>query len=209
VSDEAREFKVRQAGDRALLIELSSNAEVHRYAAAVRERLGAAAEDVVPGHETVLVSSASGAPPLAELELIFNGLSDHDEAAATNEVRIPVIYDGPDLGEVASATGLSVAELCELHASRTYTAAFIGFAPGFAYLLANDQRLRVPRRQTPRVKVPRGSVAIAGEYSAVYPAESPGGWNIIGRTEAVLFDASQDGPYLLQPGTRVRFEPLS
>jgi KipI family sensor histidine kinase inhibitor len=208
VSTPARPLKARAAGDRAVLIELVSNAEVHRFAAAVRTELDGRLEDVVPGHQTVLISSADGPPPLDQLQRILAGLSGEDPAASElAQVRIPVVYDGPDLHQVAVLTGLSVEAVCNLHSSAGYTAAFMGFAPGFAYLLGTDPRLQIPRRQTPRVKVRGGSVAIAGEYSAVYPSEGPGGWHIIGHTDAVLFDASLADPCLLRPGTPVSFEP--
>jgi KipI family sensor histidine kinase inhibitor len=203
-------FRARPAGDRALLIELGSNAEVHRYAAALRQRLGRELEDIVPGHEAVLVSAAGGAPPIAELERIFDTIARAEVAAAPSpQVTIPVRYDGPDLEQVAAAAGISIAEVGTTHCSREYTAGFIGFSPGFAYLLGIDPTLQLPRRRTPRVTVPRGAVAIAGEYTAVYPSEGPGGWNIIGHTEAVMFDASREESFLVRPGTRVRFEQVS
>jgi KipI family sensor histidine kinase inhibitor len=116
-----------------------------------------------------------------------------------------VHYDGADLAEVAKETGLSEREVVRLHANARYAVAFCGFAPGYGYLTGLDPRLHLPRRNTPRTKVPAGSVAIAGEYSAVYPRESPGGWHLIGRTDLVVWDVDRDPPQLLVPGTRVRF----
>ncbi len=116
-------------------------------------------------------------------------------------------YDGPDLDEVARLTGLSPEEVAARHVQAEYVVGFLGFAPGFAYLLGGDERLRVERRAEPRERVPAGSVALAGPYSGIYPRESPGGWQLIGSTTAVLFDATRDPPALLSPGDRVRFVP--
>jgi KipI family sensor histidine kinase inhibitor len=117
-----------------------------------------------------------------------------------------VTYDGPDLAEVASLTGLSEAAVVTAHTESVWTVGFGGFAPGFAYLTGGDPRLHVPRRGTPRPSVPAGSVGLAGEFSGVYPRSSPGGWQLIGHTDVDLFDVDRDPPALLQPGTRVRFE---
>jgi KipI family sensor histidine kinase inhibitor len=122
-------------------------------------------------------------------------------------VTLPVSYDGPDLAVVAEATGLAVDEVVRLHAATVYTAAFTGFAPGFAYLTGLPEQLQLPRRAEPRTRVPAGSVAVADVYTAVYPRESPGGWNLLGTTDAVLFDPDRVPAALLPPGTRVRFAP--
>jgi KipI family sensor histidine kinase inhibitor len=120
-------------------------------------------------------------------------------------VELPVRYDGPDLAVVAELSGASVDAVIAAHLEQLWTAAFIGFAPGFAYLTGEDDRLTVPRRESPRPAVPAGSVALAAGYCGVYPRESPGGWHLIGRTDAVLWDAKRADPALLAPGTRVRF----
>lgn len=114
-------------------------------------------------------------------------------------------YDGPDLDEVAELTGLSPSEVVAAHTGCVWQAGFVGFAPGFAYLTGGDPRLVVSRRAEPRTCVPAGSVALADEFSAVYPRASPGGWQLIGRTDAVLFDVDRDPPALVPPGARVRF----
>lgn len=119
---------------------------------------------------------------------------------------IPVTYDGPDLVEVARLTGLTVDEVVAAHTGTPWRVAFGGFAPGFAYLVGGDPRLQVPRRETPRTSVPAGSVGLAGEFSGVYPRASPGGWQLIGRTDAVMWDVDRDPPALLAPGATVRFE---
>lgn len=119
---------------------------------------------------------------------------------------VPVRYDGPDLEEVSRLTGLGEDEVVLAHTGVVWTVAFIGFAPGFAYLAGGDPRLQVPRRRTPRTSVPAGAVGLAGEWSGIYPRPSPGGWQLLGRTELVLWDVERDPPALLTPGTRVRFE---
>lgn len=132
------------------------------------------------------------------------------EAAPTPEarsVRIPVTYDGPDLAEVARRVGLTPDGLIEAHSGITFTVAFLGFVPGFAYLEGLPPELRLPRRATPRQRVEAGSVAIGGPWAGVYPLTSPGGWHLLGRTATRLFDPQAPDPILLRPGDRVRFEP--
>lgn len=121
-------------------------------------------------------------------------------------VTIPVVYDGADLESVAEAAGISVDEVVSRHAGRELVVGWLGFAPGFAYLIGLDPALHVPRLATPRTSVPAGSVAIAGPYSAVYPTASPGGWRLLGRTDARVWDVSAEPPTPFRPGTRVRFE---
>jgi KipI family sensor histidine kinase inhibitor len=120
-------------------------------------------------------------------------------------VEIPVVYDGPDLDEVARLTGLAEDEVVAAHTGTPWRIAFGGFAPGFAYLVDGDPRLHVPRRAEPRTSVPAGAVGLAGEFSGVYPRPSPGGWQLLGRTDAPLWDVDRDPPALLQPGGWVRF----
>ena len=118
---------------------------------------------------------------------------------------LEVRYDGPDLAGVAAHTGLTTDEVVAAHTGTRWRVGFVGFAPGFAYLVGGDRRLEVPRRPSPRTVVPPGSVGLASTFSAVYPRESPGGWQLIGRTDAVLWDADRDPPALLQPGSWVQF----
>ncbi|MDO5534969.1 MAG: allophanate hydrolase subunit 1 [Propionibacteriaceae bacterium] len=120
-------------------------------------------------------------------------------------VEIAVTYDGPDLDEVARLTGLTPAEVVAAHTAHPWRVGFTGFAPGFAYLVGGDPRLTVPRRSTPRPSVPAGSVALAGEYAGIYPRASPGGWQVIGHTDAVLWDVDRTPPALLRRGAGVRF----
>lgn len=123
-------------------------------------------------------------------------------------VTIPVRYDGADLSAVAEATGLTPAEVIALHGGREYRVALLGFVPGFAYLGPLDPRLVVPRRASPRTRVPAGSVAIAGEQTGIYPAETPGGWHLLGTTPVRLFDPDREPPAYLTVGDRVRFAPV-
>ncbi len=121
---------------------------------------------------------------------------------------LPVRYDGPDLDEVARLTGLTVDEVVTAHTGSAWTVAFMGFAPGFAYLAGGDARLAVPRRDHPRPRVDMGAVGLAAGLSGVYPRSSPGGWQLVGRTDVTLWDLSHDPPALLRPGTVVRFEAV-
>lgn len=177
-----------------MLVEVDDNAAALRLAVSLRAR--GEFVDVVPGHRTVLVTWEGERPALA-----FDDAPP--EIPPGKLVEVAVVYDGPDLADVARLTG--VADVVAAHTAAEYTVGFVGFAPGFAYLLGGDERLVIPRLDTPRERVPAGSVALAGPYSAVYPRESPGGWRLIGRTELTLFDAARERPALLEPGDRVRF----
>ncbi|HST17935.1 MAG TPA: 5-oxoprolinase subunit PxpB [Gaiellaceae bacterium] len=194
---------VRPCGDRALMLELADNAAAVRVAARLREERPDLV-DVVPGHRSVLVTWAGARAPTGLDELAGEAVAD-TRVPEGREVELAVTYDGPDLDEVAGLTGLSPEEVVARHRAAEYVAGFLGFAPGFAYLFGLDERLVVPRRSEPRTRVPGGTVAIAGPYSGVYPRESPGGWRLVGRTDAVLFDAGRDRPALLVAGDRVRF----
>ena len=120
-------------------------------------------------------------------------------------VELPVVYDGEDLPEVAARTGLDVAEVVARHTAPEYTVACLGFTAGFAYLEGLDPALHLPRRDSPRARVPAGAVAVAGDQAGVYPRPAPGGWHLLGRTAASVFDEAADPPALLAPGDRVRF----
>jgi inhibitor of KinA len=127
-------------------------------------------------------------------------------------VRIPVLYGGafgPDLADVAAFAGLSIRETIERHAAPVYRVFMLGFVPGFPYMGPVDERIAIPRRATPRVRVPEGSVGIAGRQTGIYPSETPGGWQLIGRTPVRPFDLRRRLPFLLQPGDLVRFEPIA
>jgi KipI family sensor histidine kinase inhibitor len=198
------DVELRPAGDRGALLELPEGtaARVARTIAAEVPGL----VDVVPGHRTVLVTWNE--PPPQDLAAVAaRAVEAAEPPAGVTTTEIPVVYDGADLEIVAGLTGLSLDEVVATHSRPEYTVAFLGFAPGFAYLLGGDARLEVPRLDEPRTRVPEGSVAIAGPYSGVYPREGPGGWRLLGTTDTVLFDPGREPPALLALGDRVRFVP--
>jgi KipI family sensor histidine kinase inhibitor len=160
-------------------------------------------EDVVPGARTVLVRWRPG--PAPDLAWAASWRPAGAAGRAGREVEIRVRYDGPDLDDVAARAGVTPDEVVALHTGAVYTVAFTGFAPGFGYLTGLPEPLRVPRRDSPRTRVPAGAVGLAGEFTGVYPRPSPGGWQLIGRTDQTLWDAAADPPALLTPGDRVRF----
>jgi len=196
------ELAIRRAGDRGWLLELPDNSTAIAVARRLRAELPALV-DVVPGDRTVLAVGAADAEALHAVA--ERALADTVRPPLAEIVEIPVDYGGPDLAEVARLTGLAVDEVVERHVAPVYVVAFIGFAPGFAYLVGGDPALAVPRLAEPRERVPAGSVAVAGPYSGVYPRPSPGGWLLIGHTELTLFDASRRPPALLAPGDLVQF----
>jgi len=184
-------------GDRAVLIDCESLAEARGWYAALADQV----DEAVLGARTVLLR---GAP--ADLRSLIGQASPRPiDTADAPLVEIPVVYDGQDLAEVADLTGLTTTDVIAAHTGTDWTAAFGGFAPGFNYLVGGDPRLQVPRRRVPRTSVPAGAVGLAGEFSGVYPRPSPGGWQLIGHTDLVLWDVDRDPPALLSPGTRVRF----
>ncbi|ACQ79637.1 Allophanate hydrolase subunit 1 [Beutenbergia cavernae DSM 12333] len=204
---------VRAYGQEALLVDVAGAAEAARLATALRADATARDRplvDVVPAARTVLVRVPPGTD-LAEVAgwaRSVRARRSDEPVAEGRDVVVDVVYDGADLDDVAAATGLDVAEVVARHGAATYRAAFAGFAPGFVYLTGLDPALHLPRRATPRKRVPAGSVAVAAEFSAVYPRSGPGGWHLLGRTDAVMFDAGADRPALVQPGDRVRFHPV-
>jgi KipI family sensor histidine kinase inhibitor len=198
-------------GEHAVLVEVGGLDEVLAFSSAVREAVAAGTSgfsgviDIVPAATTVLVVVNATIEPvrqaLSTLPIAVSG----DVPTGDQVIEIPVHYDGPDLAEVAELSGLSVQDVIAAHTGTDWRVAFCGFAPGFAYLGWGDPRLAVPRRREPRTSVPAGSVALAGEFSAIYPRSSPGGWQLIGHTETVVFDIAREPPALLQPGVAVRF----
>jgi KipI family sensor histidine kinase inhibitor len=201
---------LRPAGDRAVLVELRTLGAV----LALTSKLAAAQHagdlevvDVVAAATTVLIVAASP-DAVARAAAYVRALHLEDaERAPGRLVHIETVYDGADLEEAARLTGLSPEALVAAHSGAVWDAAFGGFAPGFAYL-THDAAPSVPRRTSPRTVVPAGSVALAGAYSAVYPGESPGGWQLIGHTDAVMWDLSREDPALVAPGDRVQFVPV-
>lgn len=203
---------VRDYGDQALLLEFDSTADVLAWTETVTRAGMPGVLDIVPASRTVLLKLA-GPRYLAPTRQRLSKLApEHTPTAVVGtdrpDVVIEVTYDGADLDAVAELTGLSVTEVIAAHTGSRWRVGFGGFAPGFAYLVGGDPRLQVPRRDEPRTRVPAGSVALAGEFSGVYPRESPGGWQLIGRTDAVLFDVTRDKPALLTPGMTVAFREV-
>ncbi len=198
---------VHDYGDQALLMEFGSTAEVLAWADRVRDADLPGVLDIVAAARTVLLRLAGPrfqAPTrqrLSALRLDEPALAAiAGPPASAPDVVIDVVYDGADLHTVAVATGLTPEQVVAAHTGTPWRVGFGGFAPGFAYLVGGDPRLRVPRRDEPRARVPTGSVGLAGDFSGIYPRESPGGWQLIGHTDAVLFDMHRDPPALLTPG---------
>ncbi|MGL3149198.1 carboxyltransferase domain-containing protein [Microbacterium sp. A82] len=197
-------MRILQASDRALLVEATDLAEAMRMNRAWEQVPGII--ERIPAARTVLVrfdpAQVSAASLAAALEATG---TDAAHKSTKHEVVIPVHYDGEDLAEVAALLGVSPEELVTRHLAAHWEVAFSGFAPGFGYLVGDDPLFQVPRRSSPRTRVPAGAVALAGEFTGVYPRESPGGWQLIGRTDAVMWDINRDPPALLAPGAAVRF----
>jgi KipI family sensor histidine kinase inhibitor len=194
-------------GDAAVLAEVADVDEALALHADLRHHRPPGTVDVVPGERTVLVrfdaavtSADDVRADLARREVTGDSRTDGPL------VTVPVGYDGADLAEVAGALHLSIPDLVAWHQRLTWRVAFVGFAPGFGYLVPDGDWPEVPRRTDPRTRVPAGSVAVAGRYSGVYPGASPGGWQLLGHTDLRVWDARREPPALLVPGTTVRFE---
>jgi 5-oxoprolinase (ATP-hydrolysing) subunit B len=200
-------MRLLPAGDRAVLAEVDDLGQVHALASAVRAAALPGVVDVVPGYRTVLVTADAHALP-AVRDALPRLAAAPAPASPPRTVVVDVVYDGQDLAEVCRLTGLSGDEVVARHTAPEYVVAFLGFAPGFPYLVGLDPALHVPRRATPRTRVPAGSVGLAGPQTGVYPVATPGGWQLVGRTDAVLFDAGRDPPALLAAGDRLRFRAV-
>ncbi|MDF9876212.1 urea amidolyase family protein [Cellulosimicrobium cellulans] len=202
---------VHRFGETALLVDLPDLAAVRSLHRALTTGAPVGVVDVVPAARTVLVRCAAPtavADARAWVEdALLRAPSDDGPTSAGSVVEILVHYDGPDLEDVARWAGVSAEEVVARHSGREYEAAFGGFAPGFTYLAGVDPLIAAPRLATPRTRVPAGSVALAGELTAVYPGESPGGWRLLGLTDTRMFDVDRDPPALVAPGARVRFVP--
>jgi KipI family sensor histidine kinase inhibitor len=199
-------MRLLPSGTSALLVELDDLHEVLGLYAALQHALPDGVVDVVPAARTLLVVTDPGVAPLSSVVQAIEQLPPReDRLDSTDLVEVPVTYDGEDLEEAARLLDCDTEELVRRHTAEEWTVAFCGFMPGFGYLVADEWQVQVPRRSSPRTKVPSGSVALAGEFSGVYPRESPGGWQLIGRSSLAMFDPSRDPAALLRPGTRVRF----
>lgn len=214
------DLRIVPAGDAALLIELPTRIDpavsgrAIALAKAVKARCGAVARDVVVGYCSVTVYfdplQVDAAALEDELRQAAQGLPDHTEREGA-PIDVGVCYGGtygPDLGEVAAFARATEKEVIALHIAVTYRVYVVGFVPGFPYMAGVDPRLAVPRRATPRTRVPAGSVAIAAGQTGIYPIETPGGWHLIGRTRVKPYDESRAQPFLFKPGDRVRFHSL-
>ena len=199
-------MRVLPSGTTALLVELDALDDVLALYAALAQERPEGVLDVVPAARTLLVVTDPAARPLADVEAWVRRTEPRrDRRDAGELVEIPVTYDGEDLGDVATLLEVEPADVVRRHTGEEWTVAFGGFAPGFGYLTSASGQWNVPRRSSPRTKVPAGSVALAGEFSGVYPRESPGGWQLIGRTDIAVFDLSREPAALLRPGNRIRF----
>lgn len=218
------------AGDSALLVTFSgqidpvgkispeANRQAHALAYAIRQAQSSdplpGLGEAVPGYVTLLFHYDPGLLDYGTIEMyVRRNLANTDVPAhIPHRVEVPVVYGGeagPDLAFVAGHCGLSEAEVVRIHSSRDYPVYMMGFTPGFPYLGGMDPAIAAPRLSTPRKQVPGGSVGIAGEQTGIYPLDSPGGWQIIGRTQIALFDPDREPPFLLAPGDLVRFVPMA
>ncbi len=224
-------MRLLPSGSRGVLVELDDLRQVLDLHARLRQAALPGVVDLVPAARTVLLvlDPAVTAPP--EVAAAVRTLTADDPVRTDQEptdqaplgigptgleppvlqtpvLEVPVVYDGQDLDEVGELTGWGADGVVARHAGTTWTVAFSGFAPGFCYAVADDgPAWRVPRRHEPRTRVPAGSVALADGWTGVYPTASPGGWQLVGRTTATVWDLDRDPPALLRPGVRVRFVP--
>jgi KipI family sensor histidine kinase inhibitor len=223
-----RDFVIEPLGESALLLrfgdglDASVNARVHAASSALHAAHLPGIVDIVPAFATLALhyepsswidthGESSSRNIATAVRAVFREPPARTLRPSAN-VDIPVCYGGkfgPDLDALARHAHLDVADVIARHAAATYQVAMLGFAPGFPYLFGLDPALQMPRHATPRTRVPAGSVAIGGIQTGIYPSELPGGWQLIGRTPLVLFDARRDPPSLLMPGDRVRFVPIS
>ena len=204
-------MRARPYGEAAVLLELADSDAVARLAAAPPDGWPDGVEEIVPAARTVLVRFDPRRVTPTQLQRAAQAMdlaAVSDPRLEADPVVIPVVYDGVDLHDVARLAGLSVEAVIQRHAAARYRCGFCGFAPGFSYLTGGDPALHVPRLDEPRARVPAGSVAIAGEFSAVYPQASPGGWRLLGRTDARMWDLGRPSPALAPPGAAVRFEAV-
>lgn len=215
-------MRIRQCGDSLLLVELEAvidpmvNERAIQLAARIRARGASGVRDVAPGYCTVGVHFDPLQTDLGALEDAISreyaAIARLDAVADRPVIEIPVRYggeEGPDLDAVAAWAGCSAQEVIDRHAARTYRVYMLGFVPGFAYMGLVDSAIAAPRHRVPRERVPPGSVGIAGGQTGVYPVPSPGGWQLVGRTDTVMFDAGRERPNLLAPGDFVRFVPMA
>ncbi len=203
---------MKEAGEFAWLLEyagdeIAANAAVRSALAALQAAKLRGVRDVVPAARTLLVVGTPELDPesLRAFERVFERIRPGGPGPRSRTHEIRMVADGLDLDEIGSRTGLAPAAFLETFSGLTFTVGFLGFSPGFAYLYGLPRAFYLPRRGTPRVAVSAGSVALAGPYVGIYPASTPGGWNLLGTTQRRLFDLRADPPFLFAPGDRVRF----
>ncbi len=210
-------WQVAPAGDRALLVTLGGTidpellGQVLALDRALQERRPRGLVNTVPAYASLLCQYDPDLTDAARMEDSIRRLEGQVDASVPSRpvVDIPTRYDGPDLADVALKTNLTPAGVVEAHAGREYLVYCVGFAPGFTYCGALSDQLAVPRLASPRLRVSAGSIGIAGRQTGIYAVESPGGWNLIGRTSVRLFDPATDPPARFKPGDRLRFIPTS
>ena len=200
------------SGDAAILVECDSLEEVLGLHDALAADRRPGVVELVPAARTILVAVDPAVMPLESVATWVRRIpaeaGSRAAGAAAPAITLPVAYDGVDLAATAALLAVSVEALVARHTSALWRVAFVGFAPGFGYLVSDDWPFEVPRLGAPRTRVPAGAVALAGAFGGVYPRQSPGGWRLIGRTDAALWDPAADPPALLMPGRRVRFEAI-
>lgn len=200
-------MNIRPMGDSALLLETRDSAEAQKLRRIVAAEHIPGLRQLVPGYSSLLLVAD---PLVADLDALAERLPKllrtPQAANAPKSHAIPVRYVGDDLAAVAAALGMDAEEVVRRHNTPVYEVAFLGFSPGFAYLTGLDPKLRLPRLATPRTRTPEGAVAVAGEFTGIYPQATPGGWQVLGLTTVKLFDADHSSPALLAPGDQVRFK---
>ncbi|PJK20431.1 5-oxoprolinase subunit B family protein [Mycolicibacterium goodii] len=203
-------MKLRPCGDRAVLVEVDDTDAVLGLYAALNNPVPAGITELVPADRTLLVRFDPTVIDGTALRCLIRRTPPTTvKTPCERRVVVPVIYDGPDLTEVGDRTGLGEDGVIAAHTAGDYIVVFAGFTPGFGYMTGLDEVLQLPRRRVPRIRVPRGAVAIADRYTGVYPRASPGGWQLLGRTELAVWHEDRDPPTLFAPGTRVAFHAVS
>ncbi len=206
----AERFRFLAAGSDGLLVELADLETTLTLLDVLQANPPKGVAELVPAARTLMVRFDPRVTDREGLIATIAGADLSERSSRQGELfDIPVTYDGEDLGDVADLLGWSVETLVRRHTEATYTVAFTGFAPGFAYMTADDAAFDVPRRRSPRVRIPSGSVALGGRFGGIYPAESPGGWQLLGRTPLRMWDEDRTRPALLAPGDRVRFRDMA
>ncbi len=202
-------MRVLPSGSTALLVELADLDEVLALHAALEADRPPGVVDLVPAARTVLLVTDPAATTLDAVAAAVRRTRPRQGRGDSGErIEVPVAYDGEDLGDVAAHLSVDPGEVVRRHTGTEWTVAFSGFAPGFGYLTPAEGSWDLPRRSSPRTRVPAGSVALAGGFTGVYPRESPGGWQLVGRTDVAVFDLDRDPAALLRPGVRVRFRAV-